>query len=58
MIRADWPGAKFGLPLIMPACCVCTMVGELLRIAPRCCTSKRLYVLTDTPAPEGRLMFT
>jgi adhesin HecA-like repeat protein len=39
MTRADWPGPKFGLPLIMPACCVCTIAGELFRIAPFCCTS-------------------
>jgi hypothetical protein len=58
MIFADWPAAKFGLPLMVPPCCVWTMVGELLRIAPFDCTSKRLYVLTETPAPEGRLMLT
>src|SRR5580692_7199032 len=58
MIRADCPGERFALPLIHPACWVCTVTGELFRTTPGFCTSNCEYVLTETPAPLGLLMST
>src|ERR1700754_410983 len=47
------PVASHGLPAIAPANWVCVLVRELLSTTPLWSTSKRLYVLRETPAALG-----